>query len=190
MDDDLVRRTLVVGERILAMEGCVSDVGGQVSVRASGNRGFWCAAFEYFDQTRPDDVALVDPDLQVLSGRVRLAPALRMHAALYARRPDVNAIVHLHSHHVTVLSSLGTGLGVYGVAAVLFLDEQVLYADDGVKPHASVVEELGEGRVAWMKHHGALIAPHYLANMWLANVDRIRATAPELCAGIGDNRTG
>lgn len=164
-----------------------------------------------------------------------LAPALRMHALLYARRPDVNAIVHLHSHHVTVLSSLGTGLGMYGVAAVLFLDEQVLYADDGVKPHVSVVEELGEGRVAWMKNHGALIASQSLEQAVVEAVtleiaarlhldcvahggtEIVRAEAEgrptvvpaalpgqhvarqcrpdprhrsELCAGIGENRTG
>ena len=223
--DDAVRRTIVIGERMLALEGCASDVGGQVSARASEDRGFWCTAFEHFDATEPDRVALLDWDCNVVSGQLRLAPAMRMHAAVYRRRPDVNAIMHLHSHHVTALSALARPMGMFGVAAVLFLDEQVLYADDGVKPHISVASELGMARVAWMKNHGALIAsqsleqaiveaitleacarldltctvaggteiamaeasagraafrPHYLTNMWLASLERIRRREPDL----------
>lgn len=231
-DDDRVRRTIVIGARMLALDGCSSDVGGQVSVRASGDRGFWCTAFEYFDATRPERVALLDWDCNAVaddsdSGAVRLALALRMHTAIYHRRPDVNAIVHLHSHHVTALSALARPMGMFGVAAVLFLDDQVLYADDGVKPHISVATELADARVVWMKNHGALIAsqsleqaiveaitlescarldltccaaggteiaraeaeagrrafrPHYLTNMWLTNLERVRQREPDLFA--------
>jgi L-fuculose-phosphate aldolase len=153
---------VALGAHVLAAEGCDSNVGGQLSARADDGSGFWCVAFEYFDQARPENVALVDWDLNVRAGHVLLAPALRTHAAIYARRADVNAVVHLHSHYVTALSTTGAAMGMYGVSAVLFDGEQVCYADDGHKPHSSVADELGDGRVAWMKNHGALIAAQSL----------------------------
>ena len=161
-NNDSLPYRVALGAHVLAGEGCASNVGGQLSARDRDGVGFWCIAFEYFDQARPDDVALVDWEFDVRAGRVRLAPALRTHAAIYARRPDVEAIVHLHSHYVTALSSTGGPLGMYGVSAVLFHGEQMFYADDGHKPHSSVAEELGEHRVAWMKNHGAIIASQSL----------------------------
>lgn len=230
MNDEQIRRTLVIGERILALEGCESAVGGQVSARDPDGRGFWCTAFEYFGQTQPDNVALLDWDMNVLAGRVRLAPAMRMHGAIYTQRCDVHAVVHLHSHYATVLSSLSRPMGMFGVASVLFHGEQAVHADDGVRPHISVVDSIGENRVVWMKNHGALLAsqsleqaiveavtleacarldldctaaggteiaaaevdagrtsfrPHYITNMWLANLERIRMMEPELVSGAG-----
>ena len=75
------------------------------------------------------------------------SPAVNFHAAIYQRRPDVEAIVHLHSHHVSVLSSTGRTIGMYNVASVLFHEDQATFADDGVRPHLDVVDALGDKRV-------------------------------------------
>jgi L-fuculose-phosphate aldolase len=159
---DDVRQQLALGRAVLAAEGCFSNVGGQVTVRDGEGRGFWATGFDYFDDTEPEAVALLGWNLEVLQGRFALAPAMRTHLAIYQRRADVNAVVHLHSHHVTVLASTRQPLGMYSVTSVLFHDNQVLYADDGHKPHPSVAEELGSNRVALMANHGALIASESL----------------------------
>ena len=70
----------------------------------------------------------------------------------------MQGIVHLHSHYISVLSSLNTTIGMYNVAAVLFQDEQVTYFDDGHKAHTQVAHDLGDKRVALMKNHGAIVA--------------------------------
>ena len=162
MDENDVRFRMAVGRRILHREGCASHVGGQVTARSEDGRGFWATGFDYFDQTEPEAVALLSWDLELLQGRFLLAPAMRTHAELYRRRPDVNAVVHLHSHYVTVLSSAMHPVGMYNVTAVLFHAAQVLYADDGRKPHLSVAEEMGTSRVALMKNHGAIVASESL----------------------------
>jgi ribulose-5-phosphate 4-epimerase/fuculose-1-phosphate aldolase len=51
---------------------------------------------------------------------------------------------------------------MFSVNAVLFHQNQILYADDGSKAHSSVAAELGENRVALMKNHGAIIASQTL----------------------------
>lgn len=172
------RLQIAIGRRILFSEGCDSHVGGQVTARADDGSGFWATGFTYFDQGGPADVALVGWELEVLDGAFPLAGALGFHRAIYQRRPDVHAIVHLHSPYVTALSSTGEPVGMYDITAVLFDGVQSQHADDGVRPHSSVAESLGSGGVVLMQNHGALVAsdsiPHAI----------VEAVTLERCARI------
>ena len=76
----------------------------------------------------------------------------------------MNAIVHLHSHYISVLSSVERPVGMYNVVSVLFHEEQATYADDGVKSHLAVVDALGDKHVVLMKNHGAIVASDSLEN--------------------------
>jgi L-fuculose-phosphate aldolase len=175
-----VRFRIAAARRILHREGCDSNVGGHVSVRAAlsgdGDDAFWVTGFEYFDQTTPDRVCLLGYDLRPRVGELKMSPAVNFHALIYQQRPDVNAIVHLHSHYVSVLSSTGRQVGMYNVSAVLFYEEQSAYFDDGFKPHTAVVEALGDNRVVLMKNHGAIVASDSLENA------TIEALTLEACA--------
>ncbi len=177
--EDLDQRILVaLAGRILEREGCAPGVGGQISVRDRRGRGFHVAGFELLGRIDPARVALVDGGLRVQEGEIRLAPALGAHARLYAERPDVHAVLHLHSHHVSVLSSTGSTVGDYHVSAALFSGEQVVHADDGTAPHSSVVDTLGDARVAIVRNHGAIVASDSLEHAV------VEAVTLECCARI------
>lgn len=178
LDETDIRFRIAAARRILHREGCDSNVGGHVSARAHDHDdAFWVTGFEYFDQTTPDRVCLMGFDLEPREGELLLSPAVNFHARIYEQRPDVNAIVHLHSHYVSVLSSKeGRTVGMYNVQAVLFHEEQATYLDDGVKSHLAVVDALGEKRVVLMKNHGAIIASDSLENA------TIEALTLEACA--------
>jgi L-fuculose-phosphate aldolase len=178
MDNTDVRFRIAAARRMLYREGCDSTVAGHVSARAdtSYENAFWVTGFEYFDQTLPDGVALLNNDLTVLRGDFPMSPAVNFHARIYRERPDVGAIVHLHSHYVSVLSSTMRRVGMYNVAAVLFHEEQATYFDDGVKSHLAVVDALADKRVVLMKNHGAIIASDTLENA------TIEAISLEACA--------
>jgi L-fuculose-phosphate aldolase len=158
LDESSLQFRIAAGRRMLFREGCDSNVSGHVSARADDGDGFWVTGFEYFDETVPNGIAKLDFDLNVIIGEHALSPAVNFHALIYRLRPDVNAIVHLHSHYISVLSSLGVTVGMYNVAAVLFDDEQVTYFDDGHKAHTQVAHDLGDKRVALLKNHGAIVA--------------------------------
>jgi L-fuculose-phosphate aldolase len=155
--DDLPFK-IAAARRIFYREGCDSNVGGHVSARATDDDAFWVTAFEYFDQTTPDRVCKLGFDLVPRVGTLAFSPAVNFHGRIYETRPDVQAIVHLHSHFVSVLSSTGSTVGMYNVSAVLFHEEQATYFDDGRKSHLSVVDALGDKRVVLMKNHGAILA--------------------------------
>lgn len=177
MSADL-RWTIAAARRILFREGCDSDVGGHVSGRNPDKDGtFFVTGFEYFDTTTPDRVALLDFDLNTIDGELVMSPAVNFHARIYRERPDVHAIVHLHSHYVSVLSSVeGRTIGMYNVRSVLFHDEQATYLDDGVKSHLAVVDALADKRVVLMKNHGAIVASDSVENA------TIEAITLEACA--------
>jgi L-fuculose-phosphate aldolase len=186
VDTDDIRWRIAAARRMLYREGCDSDVGGHVSARAD-DEGFWVTGFEYFDTTTPDRVAKLDFDLNPLVGELAMSPAVNFHARIYRERPAVHAIVHLHSHYISVLSSVeGKRVEMFNVHSVLFHDEQATYLDDGVKSHLAVVDALGDKRVCLMKNHGAIVASDSLENATIEAITLEKAARIQLeCEAIG-----
>jgi L-fuculose-phosphate aldolase len=187
MNTDDIRFKIAASRRILYREGCDSNVGGHVSARAHGEEAFWSTGFEYFDQTTPERVAKLNFSLEVLEGELSFSPALNFHARIYELRPDVNAIVHLHSHNISVLSSVeGRTIGMYNVSSVLFHNDQATYYDDGQKSHVSVADELGDKRLVIMKNHGAIIASQSIESATIEALVAEQAAKYHLeCEAIG-----
>jgi L-fuculose-phosphate aldolase len=159
MSNDQVRFEIAMARRILAREGCESAVAGHVSVRAPGEDAFWVSPFEYFDETVPERVIKSSFDLELLEGDWEPSPAIQFHAAFYRARPDVNCCIHTHSHYAMVLGTTGRELGMFNDMAALFLDEQVVYVEDGIKPAVSgsaMCEAVGDRHVLIAKNHGTI----------------------------------
>ncbi|MGH9211656.1 MAG: class II aldolase/adducin family protein [Acidimicrobiales bacterium] len=167
MDIDDIRFKIAASRRILAREGCESQVAGHVSARAEGEDAFWVSPFEYFDETLPDRVVKVSLSLQLLDGDWEPSPAIRFHAGIYQARPDVDSVIHTHSHWVSVFATTRRTIGMYNVGSVLFFGDQALYEDDGTQPPVDperMAAALGDKRVLLIKNHGAVIASQSLEN--------------------------
>lgn len=157
------RLRVAVSRRMLARNGCESMVAGHVSERSDD--GFWVSPFGYFEETTPEMVIKVGLDLERLEGEWEPSPAIQFHAAIYESRPDVRSVIHTHSHHVSVLSTIARPVGMYNVASVLFFEDQVLHADDGTKAAvegSEIARKLGDKRVVLIKNHGAIVASQSL----------------------------
>jgi len=50
---------------------------------------------------RPEQLAVIDFEMNQISGPIRVTSEIRMHLAIYAQRTDVQAIVHTHSPAAT-----------------------------------------------------------------------------------------
>ncbi len=160
MSGEQIRFEIAMARRILAREGCESTVAGHVSVRAPGEDAFWVSCFEYSDETVPERVIKSSFDLRVLEGDSEPSPAIEFHAAFYQARPDVNCVIHTHSHYVMVLATTGRELGMYNDMSALFLDEQVVHVEDGKRPPVDgrlMCELVGHDRhTLIIKNHGAI----------------------------------
>ncbi len=186
-DLDDIRFKIAAARRMLYREGCDSNVGGHVSARVPGDDSFWATGFEYFDQTTPARVARLDRSLRVLEGEMAFSPALNFHARIYELRPDVNAVVHLHSHHLSVLSSIeGQTIAMFNVVAVLFHEDQATFLDDGHTPHVQVADALGDKRLLLYKNHGAIIASQSIESATIEALSAEQAARYHLeCQAIG-----
>src|SRR5260370_129254 len=141
MSGEQTRFEIALARRILAREGCESAVAGHVSVRAPGEDALWVSPFEYFDETLRERVVKSSFDVKLLEGDWEPSPAIAFHAEFYRGRPDVNCVIHTHSHHAMVLATTGRLLGMYNDMSALFLDELVLYVEDGLSPPVAVKAE-------------------------------------------------
>jgi L-fuculose-phosphate aldolase len=154
------RFLVAAARRILARNGCESTVAGHVSMRAADGESFWTSPFEYFDESLPSTILRSNFDLEIVDGVGTPSPAIEFHAALYRGRSDIHAVIHIHSHWVSVISSVGTPIGMYNVGSVIFDQNQALMEDDGTRPPVEgwrVVETLGGRAVLLLKNHGAII---------------------------------
>ena len=103
----------------------------------------------------------------MLEGDWEPSPAVRFHAGFYKARPDVNSVIHTHSHYVSVFATTRRTIGMYNVVSVLFYEDQALYEDDGTHPPVDpdlMCAALGDRRVLLIKNHGAIIASQSLEN--------------------------
>lgn len=107
-----LRREIVATGRALDEAGLVPGKSGNVSCRVPGGLLITPSGVPYAELD-PGDLVLVDPGGAVLAGRRRPSSEWPMHAAVYASRPDVAAIVHTHSPRATALSCAGRGIPAF-----------------------------------------------------------------------------
>lgn len=156
------RFMVAASRRMLYRNGLDSDIGGHVSVRdVNEPDSFWITPMQYFDETLPADVCRYGLDLRRRGqDGPPVSAALSFHAAIYAARGDVNAIVHAHSEFISVLSTAAP-FGLYYDYAALFLDRVAPTFEDvpGRSPRDEadlIAAALGAHRVMMMRHHGSI----------------------------------
>jgi L-fuculose-phosphate aldolase len=97
------RAGIVAAARRLDAAGFVPTKSGNLSVRTGS--GFWITPSGLpYAATQPGDCVECGPDGATLSGDRRPSSEWRLHAAIYAARPDLAAVVHTHSPMATALS--------------------------------------------------------------------------------------
>jgi ribulose-5-phosphate 4-epimerase/fuculose-1-phosphate aldolase len=174
MKDQL--RNLVAANRILAHEGVV-DGYGHVSIRHPED-----ATRFFMSRSRSPELVCIDDILEFGAEGEAVAPdppplyAERyIHAAIYERRPDVQAIVHSHAYDLLPFSVTGIPLRpIFHSAArigthVPVWDIQKEFGDTNLlvvnlKQGRDLAETLGEHRVVLMRGHGVTVVGTSLHN--------------------------
>jgi L-fuculose-phosphate aldolase len=118
------RQKLALACRMLAADGHDSGLAGQLSARGEKPGTYWMLRFGLgLDEATPDNLLLVDDDLNVLDGDGMPNPSNRFHLWIYRAKPWVNAIMHTHPPHVSALSMIGVPLAAAHMDTTLFYDD-------------------------------------------------------------------
>lgn len=161
-----LRRDIIATSQVLDAAGLMPNKSGNVSCRSGGGLLITASGVPYADLTHADVVELrLDATAEPERGP-RPSSEWRMHAAVYAARPEVAAIVHTHSPRATALACAGRGLPPFHYMIALAGGEVrcMPYATFGTAELARHAVDGLEGRRAVMlANHGVLAVGATLA---------------------------
>ena len=160
------RTAVVQAAQQLLRLGLVAATSGNVSMRLEGDEkegliAVTPAGTDYQTMT-PEDIVVVDYDVDVIEGDTVPSSESLTHVAVYKARSDISAVIHTHSIYASVLA-------VAGVALPPILDELVAYLGGPVEvaeygfPSTEdlgekVIQAMGERNAVFIRNHGVLAA--------------------------------
>lgn len=136
---------------------------GNISARVAGADQFVLTGGGSLDRLERHDLALLDLDGHVIEGALSAASSeiIQMHAAVYRKRPDVGAVIHTHSPHVTAYAIANKPLQPVYEAMIRFdITEPVPVADYGPRGSERSVQNILD--VIGPKTKAVLLANHGL----------------------------
>lgn len=150
-------------DAILMMERAqIIDFNGHFSTRVPGTEHMLINSGQSVRSALTTlDIVTIDMDGNLVDGDAVPPMEFHIHAAIYRRRPDVNAVVHTHPLWSTLFSMVGKPvLPVIMQAAVLGeIRAFAKTASINNRPLAQeLADELGPHRVIMLKSHGAVVA--------------------------------
>jgi len=160
MTEEEARQQLVDAMRALDARGLNRGTSGNLSVRFASGMLVTPSGVTP-DRLTSDLMVFVDSDGSVAAGAARPSSEWQMHMGVYRRRADVNAIVHCHARHSTILACahleippLHYMVAVGGGASVPVAP----YATFGSEELAEGVVRTLDGRLAClMANHGLIV---------------------------------
>jgi len=163
---DSARGQVVATAQKLVAKGYLMATGGNISVRIAGADAFAITPSNYdYMKMVPEDVCVLDFDLNVLAGTLMPSVESAMHAAIYQVRPDVNTVVHTHQVYASTLALINAPIPGLFDEQVRFLGRTVAiipYAPSGTKAlKDTIAKHVRDHNNAYiMKNHGALCFGH------------------------------
>ena len=153
------RAGLVAAARTLDLAGFMPSKSGNLSLRTP--RGFLITPSGLpYAATTPGDLVEVATDGRVLAGARRPSSEWRLHAAIYAARPEAQAVVHTHSPCATALSCARQPLPPFHSMIALGGGADIRcagYATFGTAALAeAAVVALRDRRAALLANHGVI----------------------------------
>ena len=160
MDERALRIRMAQVMKALDERGLNRGTSGNVSARCGGAMLVTPSGVPASLLT-PEQMVLVQPDGSTAPEALKPSSEWRMHQGLLDRRPDINAVVHCHSRHATILACAGRPIPAvhYMVAVSGGTSVPVApYATFGSPELAEVVVEALDGRyAALMANHGQIV---------------------------------
>ena len=143
----------------LPKNGLVAWTSGNVSARDAGS-GYVVIkpSGVRYDELRPEDMVVVDPDGKVVEGRLNPSSDTASHLYIYRHRPDVNGVVHTHSAYATAFATVGWPITVYLTAIADEFGGPIpcgaFALIGGEEIGKIVIEGIGQSPAMLLKNHG------------------------------------
>jgi L-fuculose-phosphate aldolase len=153
--------SMALASRMLSDGGHDDFNQGQVSARIPGSDSFWIkSALCGFNEATPADVVRAEVGHSAEPDPMA-PPELPLHQAIYAVRPDVNAIVHSHAPYTLVFGALDAELEPLSHEGALFFERvpRFIATSNTILTYevgAAVAEALADYPAAFLRNHGGV----------------------------------
>lgn len=154
--DDL-RTDVVDTITLLYRQGLITAYGGNVSARIAAEDEFSITPTAIFKGAlKPEDIVICDMKGNVVEGVHKPSIEAPIHASIYQRRPDVNAVIHAHN-------PIATAMGIAGVRIPALTAETIVgLGDVPIVPYIRPgSRELGDAVANSMVYHSAAILKNH-----------------------------
>jgi len=188
--EDEVRRDLAAAYRLCALAGWDDTIHTHLSARVPGESGAYLIV-EFglgFDEVCASNLVKVDGQGRVVGGGERRVnpTAFTIHGAVYAGRPDVACVIHLHTEAGVALSMLEEGLLPVSQWAVRLHGRLGDHAFEGLalgaEEQARLVASLGRHDGLVLRNHGTLTVGRSVAEAYMLMYLLERAARAQLQA--------
>ena len=160
------RTAVVQAAQQLLRLGLVAATSGNVSMRLEGDEkegliAVTPAGTDYQTMT-PEDIVVVDYDVDVIEGDTVPSSESLTHVAVYKARSDISAVIHTHSIYASVLAVAGVPLPPILDELVAYLGGPVEVAEYGFPSTEDLgekaIQAMGERNAVFIRNHGVLAA--------------------------------
>ncbi|OZI37130.1 hypothetical protein CAL29_01485 [Bordetella genomosp. 10] len=187
------RVDLAAAYRLAAQYGWHDLLGTHFSLRVPGEPDHYLVnpAGYFFEEITASSLVKIDLDGNQLSPSPNgVNPAAdEIHGALYTARPDIQAIMHLHSVAGTAVGAQEGGLLPISQNAMLLLNRVRYYDYRGSRLPSEewtrMAEQLGDGSVLFMRNHGTLAAGRSIGEAFALIARTERACGIQVAALAG-----
>ena len=163
---DSEKKLIVETAHELVRKGFLMATGGNLSLRVKGQNVFAVTPSNYdYMKMTPDDVCILDFDLNMLEGHLKPSVESAMHGAIYQARGDVNAMIHTHQVYTSALTLIKSPIPALFDEQARFLGrsvEIIPYAPSGTGMLKNTVAKYvkNHNNAFMMQNHGALVFGH------------------------------
>lgn len=166
------RREVIAYCHRMQAEHLVYSTAGNVSVRIDGELIAMTPTSFPYDALEPEDVCIVSTAGDVIEGRREPTSELPLHTLVYARRPEVGAIIHTHSPYAMTMAVLGWDLPPILTGLVEAVGGGVRNAPYSRPTTAEMADLTADALIdrgaCFMRHHGLLAVGVDLRHAFLA----------------------
>lgn len=183
----LKKEIIDIGEKSV-LNGYVTTVGGNISVRLSENQFLITSSGTPLDELTEENILMVDVKGCLIQGSMKPSKETNMHLTIYCQSPDVDAIVHLHPILSTTLISIDEEITPVTMEELYFIGDQIgivpLLAAGGGELHNAVAQEAKKYHVVFLKNHGCLAVGKNVKEAYYRIVKLERAAQATIVARI------
>jgi L-fuculose-phosphate aldolase len=154
---------IAIGGRILHDEGHDDINQGQISARIPNDTGHFLIkqVLAGFDEVTPGEVVRCAMDFRVAAHRLA-PPEIPLHQAIYAARPDVNAVVHSHAPNSLAFGALDEPLHPISHEGACFHGRYTVFTGTShtvleIETGRAIAASLGAAKAVFLRNHGVVV---------------------------------